>query len=318
MPYLLILLLHNEQQMHVGRRVNQSRSVAIHNQTGHRKVTTALLAVARSLFPSLLALLLADRRGVHATPSATVTTDTANAPQSSDHALPAAITLTDMLTAGSDGLLTPYDGAENPCEMSDCPYVASIVAGEFMALCCYDCALYHAHSCLRTRFPSYVRAQGSALPARVDESGECEDDDTDAIAAAVAASITFDTPPNSQPSYPGGLLTAAQLAGMARQPGQSASNAEVCDITADITASLTDLQSPDPEAANEPAELHGHDSFTVRMTETKVWTTAIAAASAEEARRKAERTTRGWQAESDTLVVEAATDADTEARSEVE
>ena len=107
---------------------------------------------------------------------------------------------------------------------------------------------------------------------------------------------------------------------MARQPDQSAPNAEVCDISAAIAASLTDLQSPDPEAANEPAELHGPGSFTVRMTETKVWTTAIAAASAEEARRKAERAIRGWQAESGTLVVEAATatDANAEARSEVE
>ena len=67
--------------------------------------------------------------------------------------LPTAITLIDMLTAGSDGFLTPYDGTQTPCEMPDCPYVASIVAGEFMALCCYDCALYHAHSCSRTHFP---------------------------------------------------------------------------------------------------------------------------------------------------------------------
>jgi hypothetical protein len=40
-----------------------------------------------------------------------------------------------------------------------------------------------------------------------------------------------------------------QLAGMARQPGQSASNADVCDIAAAIAASLTDLQPPDPGAA---------------------------------------------------------------------
>ena len=57
------------------------------------------------------------------------------APQSTDNELPAAITLTDMLAAGAEGFLTAYDGAEVPCELPDCPYVASIVAGEFMALC---------------------------------------------------------------------------------------------------------------------------------------------------------------------------------------
>ena len=170
-------------------------------------------------------------------------------PQSNDRTLPAAITLTDMLTAGSDGFLTPYDGAEIPCEMPDCPYVAYIVAGEFMALCCYDCALYHAHSCSRVYFPSCFSAPGGALPASVGESGERKDDDTDAIAAAVAASLTFGTPPGCQRLRPGELLTAAQLAGVARQPDQSASNADVCDFAAAIAASLTDLQPPDPGAA---------------------------------------------------------------------
>ena len=212
-------------------------------------------------------------------------------PQNSDNVLPAAITLVDMLTAGSDGFLTPYEGAQTPCEMPDCPYVASIVAGEFMALCCYDCALYHAHSCSRTRFPSSISAPGSAVPASAEEPAECEDDDDNAVAAAVAASMTFGTPPDSQPPYPGGLLTAAQLAGMARQrqPGQSASNTEVCDIAAAIAASLADLQTAGPE----PAEPHEHDSFTIRMTQTQTWTTAIVAGSAEEAQRAAERTTRG-------------------------
>ena len=103
-----------------------------------------------------------NRRGARTTPSATVTADTAVAPQSTDNALPAPITLIDMLTAGSDGFLTPYDGAQIPCEMPDCPYVASIVAGEFVALCCYDCALYRAHSCSRTRFPLSISAQSDA------------------------------------------------------------------------------------------------------------------------------------------------------------
>ena len=61
------------------------------------------------------------RRGAHTTPSATVTTDATVAPQSTDNALLAPITLVDMLTAGSDGFLTPYDGAQIPCEMPDCP-----------------------------------------------------------------------------------------------------------------------------------------------------------------------------------------------------
>ena len=65
-----------------------------------------------------------DRRGAHTAPSATATAETAIAPQSTDNALPATITLIDMLAAGSDGFLTPYDGAQIPCEMSDCPYLA--------------------------------------------------------------------------------------------------------------------------------------------------------------------------------------------------
>ena len=67
-----------------------------------------------------------DRRGVHTTPSAAVTTHATIVLQSNDNVLPAAITPIDMLTAGSDGFLTPYDGAQTPCEMPDCPYVASI------------------------------------------------------------------------------------------------------------------------------------------------------------------------------------------------
>ena len=46
-----------------------------------------------------------DCRGTRTTPSATVTTDATVAPQSTDNELPAAITLTDILTAGSDGSL---------------------------------------------------------------------------------------------------------------------------------------------------------------------------------------------------------------------
>ena len=68
-----------------------------------------------------------DCHGTRTTPSATVTTDATVAPQSTDNELPAVITLTDILTAGSDGFLTPYDGAQIPCEMPDCPYVASII-----------------------------------------------------------------------------------------------------------------------------------------------------------------------------------------------
>ena len=135
-----------------------------------------------------------DHRGARTTSPATVTADTANIPQSNDRTLQAAITLTDMLAAGAEGFLTAYDGAEVPCELPDCPYVASIVVGEFMALCCYDCALYHAHSCSRVRFPSCFSAPGGTLPASAGESGEREDDDTDAIAAAVVASLTFLTP----------------------------------------------------------------------------------------------------------------------------
>ena len=151
-----------------------------------------------------------------------------------------------MLTAGSDGFLTPYDGAQIPCEMPDCPYVASIVAGEFMALCCYDCALYHAHSCSRTRSPSSISAPGGAVPAIVDEPGGSGEDEDNAVAAAIAASLVSGTLPDGQPPCPGGLLTAAQLAAMARQPGQSASNTDVCDVAAAIAASLADLQTVDP------------------------------------------------------------------------
>ena len=68
------------------------------------------------------------------------------------------------------------------------------------------------------------------------------------IAAAAEAGITFDTLPDIQPPNPCGLLTAAQLAGMARQPGQSASNADVCDIAAAIAASLADLRADTPIA----------------------------------------------------------------------
>ena len=93
--------------------------------------------------------------------------------------------------------------------------------------------------------------------------------------------MASDAPPDGQPPYPGGLLTAAQLAGMARHPGQSASNTDVCGIAAAIAASLADLQTADPA----PAERHERDSFTIRMTQTQTWTTAIVAGSAEEARR---------------------------------
>ena len=162
-----------------------------------------------------------DRRGAHTTPSATVTTAATTVPQSDDAAPPAATTLLDMLTAGSDGFLAPYDGAQTPCEMPDCPYVASIVAGDFMALCCYDCALYHAHSCSRTRFPA-----------------------------------------DNQPAHSGGLLTAAQTAGITRYPDQSASNAEVCDIAAAIAASLADLQIADAA----PEDQRDHDAPTIQSS----------------------------------------------------
>ena len=223
--------------------------------------------------------------------------------------LPTAITPIDMLTAGSDGFLAPYDGAQTPCEMPDCPYVAFIIAGDFMALCCYDCALYHAHPCSRTPFPLGISAPGGAVSTGVGAPDECEDDEDDAVAAAVAASMASDAPPDSQPPNPSELLTAAQLAGIARQPDQSASNAEVCDVAAAIAASLADLQTDDPGLV----EQHAHDSFTIRMTQTQTWTTAIVAASAEEARQMAERTTRGWQAENDTVVVEPATETNTNA-----
>ena len=189
-----------------------------------------------------------DHHGVHATPSATVTTDTTIAPQSTDDELPAAITLTDVLTAGSDGFLTPYDGAQIPCEMPDCPYVASIVAGDFMALCCYDCALYHAHSCSRTPFPLGASAPGGAVSTSIAVPGEYDGGGDSVIAAAAAAGMTSGTLSDIQPPNPCGLLTAAQLAGMARQPGQSASNADVCDIAAAIAASLADLRTATPVA----------------------------------------------------------------------
>ena len=189
-----------------------------------------------------------DHHGVHATPSATVTTNTTIAPQSTDDELPAVITLTDVLTAGSDGFLTPYDGAQIPCEMPDCPYVASIVAGDFMALCCYDCALYHAHSCSRTPFPLGASAPGDAASTNIAVPGDYDGGGDSVIAAAAEAGMTFGTLPDIQPPNPCGLLTAAQLAGMARQPGQSASNADVCDIAAAIAASLADLRTDTPVA----------------------------------------------------------------------
>jgi hypothetical protein len=106
-----------------------------------------------------------------------------------------------MLIAGSGGFLTPYGGADIPCEMPDFPYVASVVASDFVALCCYDCALYHAHSCSRIRFPSCDRVPYGALPANADESSEHAvgfGDETNAIAAANAASLTFGTLPDFQ------------------------------------------------------------------------------------------------------------------------
>jgi hypothetical protein len=44
------------------------------------------------------------------------------------------------------------------------------------------------------------------------------------------------------------------------------------------------------------------------MTETKVWTTEAVAETAEEAKRKAHGSTRGWEPESDNLVLKAAAD----------
>ena len=128
-----------------------------------------------------------------------------------------------------------------------------------MALCCYDCALYHAHSCSRILFPSSIGAPGGAVPTDVDESGKFGDDEDDAVAAAIAASLAPGALPDGQPPYPGGLLTAAQLAGMARQTGQSASNTDVCGIAAAIAASLADLQTADPA----PAEQHEHNPHVV-------------------------------------------------------
>ena len=60
--------------------------------------------------------------------------------------------------------------------------------------------------------------------------------------------MTSDTLPDIRSPNPCGLLTAAQLAEMARQPGQSASNADVCDIAAAIAASLADLRAATPVA----------------------------------------------------------------------
>ena len=189
-----------------------------------------------------------DRHGTRTTTSATITTDATVAPQSTDNELPAVITLTDILTAGSDGFLTPYDGAQIPCEMPDCPYVASIIAGDFMALCCYDCALYHAHSCSRTPFPLGASAPGGAVSTSIAVPGGYHGGGDNVVAAAAAVGMTSGTLTDIQPPNPCGLLTAAQLAGMARQPGQSASNADVCDIAAAIAASLADLRTATPVA----------------------------------------------------------------------
>ena len=69
-----------------------------------------------------------SRRDCHdtrATPSASVTVEATIAspvtPQSTDSELPAIATLTDILIAGSDGFLTPYDGTRVPREVPDCP-----------------------------------------------------------------------------------------------------------------------------------------------------------------------------------------------------
>ena len=132
--------------------------------------------------------------------------------------------------------------------MPDCPYVASIIAGDFMALCCYDCALYHAHSCSRTPFPLGTSAPGGAVSTSIAVPGEYDGGGDNVVAAAAAAGMTSGTLPDIQPPNPCGLLTAAQLAGMARQPGQSASNADVCDIAAAIAASLADLRTATPVA----------------------------------------------------------------------
>jgi hypothetical protein len=48
-----------------------------------------------------------------------------------------------------------------------------------------------------------------------------------------------------------------------------------------------------------------HGTRVVRITETNVWATTIVAGSANEAEQKAERTTRGWEEESSTLVFKA-------------
>ena len=64
--------------------------------------------------------------------------------------------------------------------MPDCPYVASVVAGDFIELCCYDCALYHTHSCSRTPFPLGAGAPGdaastnTAVPGGYDDGGDSD------------------------------------------------------------------------------------------------------------------------------------------------
>ena len=132
--------------------------------------------------------------------------------------------------------------------MPDCPYVASIVAGDFIALCCYDCALYHTHSCSRTPFPLGAGAPGDAASTNTAVPGDYDDSGDSDTAAAAETAITFGTVSDIQPTDTCGLLTAAQLAEMARQPGQSASNADVCDIAAAIAASLADLRTDTPVA----------------------------------------------------------------------
>ena len=196
--------------------------------------------------------------GACTTPSASVTVEATIAPpitpHSTDAELPAIATLADILIAGSDGFLTPYDGTRVPCEVPDCPYVASIIAGDFVALCCYDCALHHTHSCSRTPFPLDAGATSSAASTSV-AVPDGHDSGGDDVATTTHAmdDMTPDTLPDTRSPNPCGLLTAAQLAGMARQPGQSASNADVCDIAAAIAASLADLRTDTPVATLIPA-----------------------------------------------------------------
>ena len=117
-----------------------------------------------------------------------------------------------------------------------------------MALCCYDCALYHTHSCSRTPFPLGAGAPGDAASTNTAAPGDYDDGGDSDTAAAAETAITFGTVSDIQPTDTCGLLTAAQLAEMARQPGQSASNADVCDIAAAIAASLADLRADTPIA----------------------------------------------------------------------